>query len=107
MNFNSVFIDLNKSGINKFLLTGVKAWYKYKDGKRTDERLGTTYEVALPNRMLEKISIHVKGDAGTLTPKLQSVSFKNLQVSTYPNYRNPNELGVSASADAIEAIKHE
>ena len=104
MKFDNIALDLTKSGIDQFLLTGAKAWYEYKDGKRTDNQLGVTYEVAMPHRMLEKISVHVK-DINAIEPKMQQVTFQNLQLSIYANFRNPNELGVSATADKIKEVK--
>ena len=105
MKFTQIFLNEKKSGIDQFLLTSSNPWMEYKDGKRTDQRLGTTYEVALPHRMLEKMTVHVKDDEGSLKPKMQEVRFTNLQVTIYPNYRDPRELGVKATADTIQEIK--
>lgn len=103
MKFKDIFIDQEKSGISQFLLTDVRDWIEYKDGKRTDKILGKIYEVAMPKRMLEKMTVHVRGNS-SLTPKMQQVSFQNLQISIYSNYRNPSELGVNAIADGIKEV---
>lgn len=105
MKFSKIYIDTKKSGIDEFLLTGLTPWFEYKDGKRTDKRLGSTFEVALPHRMLAKMTVHVKDDEGSLKPVMQEVRFTNLQVTIYPNYRDPRELGVKATADTIQEIK--
>lgn len=107
MNFKNIFVDTRKSGIDQFILTGVTPWMEYKDGKRTDKRLGTSYIVALKRHFLDKITVHVKNDENSVAPKMQEVKFTNLQVTIYPDYRNPRELGVKATADAIQEVKHE
>lgn len=105
MKLQNLYLDLNKSGLNSFLLTGKKPWFNYQNGKRTNEQLGTTYEVALPNHQLDKINVHVKDDNGTVEPNMQQVKFKNLEAEPYPNYSNPSEVGIRATADAIYEVK--
>ena len=100
MKINSLKIDTKNSGFDSFLLTNVTPWYAYEGGKKTDKLLGYTCEVALPKHALDKIKVHVSSEVA-LKPRLQSVSFKNLEISLYPNFTNPSEAGIKAEATAV------
>lgn len=104
MKMTNLVLDPEKSGFTQFLLTDVKPWYNYKNGKRTDEKLGTTCEVALPQHQLDKISVHIAGEI-SLKPRLQQVAFKNLEISLYPNFSNPSEAGIKAQAESVREVK--
>lgn len=102
-----MYLDGKKSGFTGFLLVEIKPWLEYRDGKKTGKTLGTTYTVAMTGHQLDKIAVHVAEGATNLTAQMQSVDFKNLQLKLYPDYRNVGQVGITATADAIIAIKHE
>lgn len=104
MQLNSLKIDTKNSGFDQFLLTGVTPWYAYADGKKTDQLLGYTCEVALPQHALDKIRVHVSGEVA-LKARLQQVNFKNLEIALYPNFSNPAEAGLKCTATAVQEVK--
>ena len=104
MTLNSLKIDVKNSGFDSFLLTAIKPWYAYEDGKKTDRLLGYSCEVALPAHELDKITVHVNGEVA-LKARLQRVSFKNLDISLYPNFSNPSEAGLKCTAESIQEVK--
>lgn len=104
MKLANLKIDQKKSGFTQFLLTDVKPWYEYADGKRTDKQLGYSCEVALPKQQLDKITVHVAKLDLKIEPKMQRVDFHNLDISLYPDFRNPSEVGVKATADDVREV---
>lgn len=105
MIINEMYLDTEKSSFNGFLLVDSKPWLEYQDGKKTGKILGTTYTVAMTGHQLDKINVHIANDSVNLEPKMQPVSFKSLQVKLYPDYHNAAEVGITATADAINAVK--
>lgn len=104
MKLNSLKIDVEKSGFSQFLLTAVRPWYAYEDGKKTDKLMGYSCEVALPQHDLDKITVHVTGEVA-LKPRLQQVAFKGLDISLYPNFNLPSEAGIKAEASSVQEVK--
>lgn len=107
MIINNMYLDGEKSGFTGYLLVDMKPWLEYQDGKKTGKMLGTTYTVAMTGHQLDKIAVHVKADTANLMPQMQPVGFKNLQLKLYPDYHNTGQVGITATADAIIAIKRE
>lgn len=102
-----MYLDSKKSGFTGFLLVDMKPWLEYQDGKKTGKILGTTYTVAMTGHQLDKIAVHVAEGATNLTAQMQPVIFKNLQLKLYPDYRNAGQVGITATADTIMAVKQE
>lgn len=107
MNINNMYLDGKKSGFTGFLLVEIKPWLEYRDGKKTGKTLGTTYTVAMTGHALDKIAVHVAENAPSITARMQPVTFKNLQLKLYPDYRNAGQIGITATADAIIIAKQE
>lgn len=105
MIINEMYLDTEKSGFNGFLLVDSKPWLEYQDGKKTGKILGTTYTVAMTGHQLDKINVHIANDSVNIEPKMQPVNFQNLQVKLYADYHNAAQVGITATADAINAVK--
>lgn len=104
---NNLNIDLKSFG-ETFLLTGVYPYYRYQDGKRTNEVLGQVYEVAVVEQGFEKIGVKI--------PKVEplidfdensvlNVKFDNLKVGIYQNY-SKHSIGFKATADNLKVISN-
>ena len=60
MRITDLQVDPKSLG-NKFWLVGVTAAYEYKNNVRTDNVVGYNYEIALPERGLDKIRVKIDG----------------------------------------------
>ncbi len=106
LNPNQIRLDINDFG-KQYILTGIRPTYRYIDGVRTEERVGTTYEVALPAQAYEKIRVRVDGDqeiddSVLESPEVINVIFKNLIAHFY--FMN-STVGVKATADSAVLLK--
>lgn len=100
-----MYLDIKKSSFTGYLLIDAKPWDEYQNGKKTGKTLGTTYTVAMTAHQLDKIAVHIAENATNLVPRMQPVSFKNLQLKLYPDYRNAGQVGITATAEAINTVK--
>lgn len=57
MDIKDVVIDAYKTVGTDLMLVSVLPAYEYDNGKRTDHILGYKYEVVLPHRAYEKLSV--------------------------------------------------
>lgn len=102
---NSVRLDVKDFG-KQFILTGIRPAFKYEDGSRTDERVGTTYEVSLPALGYEKIRVRVSGEQSVSDEILEDRDFHNVKFDNliaYFYFVN-NQVGISASADKVTLV---
>lgn len=83
MKITDLMIDPKSLG-SKLWLVDVAPSYEYKDGHRTDNITGYRYSVALPERGLDKIDVHIDG-AQQLEPPdgYAAVQFDNLELRIY------------------------
>lgn len=58
---NNVAVDSNATLGSVTLLTGITPVYEYANGSRTGNVTGYRYEVALPERRLDKIDVVIAG----------------------------------------------
>lgn len=105
INPNDVRLDVRDFG-REFYLTNIRPAYLYANGIRTEERVGTTYEVALPALSLEKIRVRVEGeqmipDEVLENDGFQKVNFNKLEAHFY---LVNNQLGIRATAEDIKLI---
>jgi hypothetical protein len=61
LNLSELIIDPRSVG-KKLFLVAVKPAYDYKNGQRvSDEPVGYKYEIALPEKHMEKLSVRIDG----------------------------------------------
>lgn len=80
---NIKYAKLNIKGTcgNSFILTEVKPYYAYKDGKRIGDPLGYNYTVILPERKFEKLQVRIEGTCQLEAPEDSvPVVFTDLQL---------------------------
>lgn len=65
----NVVVDVPKTVGNVLLLTDVTPVYSYSNGIRTNEIIGYRYEVALPERHLDKLDVMIEGDKRIEAPQ--------------------------------------
>lgn len=83
------------------MLTAVKPFYAYVDGKRTDCVQGYKYTVALPEQRFALLDVKIEGAKQMEAPTsgYKSVQFVGLAVKLY--FDNNNRVQVSAKASGI------
>jgi hypothetical protein len=74
-------------------LIGVRPFFKYTDGKRTDTQLGFAYEVVLMERAFEKIVVKVEEAAPSIEPERITgngipVTIDGLEAKVYATVNN-------------------
>lgn len=99
LNLSDLIIDPRSVG-KKLFLVAVKPVYDYKEGKRvSDVPVGFKYEVALPEKHMEKISVRIDGASQMEEPdSFTEVIFDGLQLSLY---WTPNGHQIRATANKI------
>ncbi len=84
MNINSIVIDSRKTIGGKTILTKVSPVYVYNNGQRTNEIEGYRYEVVLPSRSYEKLTVKIPGEKRLEMPEdCEEVQFDNLELFVY------------------------
>lgn len=83
------------------MLTTVKPYYAYADGKRTDCVQGYKYTVALPAQHFALLNVKIEGTKQMDAPTsgYKSVQFVGLNAKLY--FDNNNRVQVSAKASGI------
>lgn len=103
MKITELIIDPRSLG-SKLWLVDITPTYEYKDNKRTDNVTGYRYEVALPEKNLDKIGIKIDGKQLIDKPDgYAEVSFSGLEVFIYWMTGQPQ---VGAKATGITLVKH-
>lgn len=102
MDIKDVVIDAYKT-VGQAMLVGVSPAYEYENGKRTDNVIGYKYEVVMPQRAYDKISVKISGDLQIELPENETpfVAFEGLSLIPYwtqQGYR------ISASANSIRLV---
>lgn len=99
-----IIVDVEKTVGKDFRLVDIFPVYKYEDKKRTDEIIGYKYDVVLPDRKFQHLTVKILGEK-----KLEignsdvSVVFTDLSLSLYP--RDFSSYGVSATATDVKPAK--
>lgn len=103
MRITDLKIDLGSIG-SKLWLVNVAPAYQYADGKRTETVKGYRYEVALPERNLDKISVTIDGKQLLETPDgYAEVTFTGLEVFIY---WSQGDYKVGAKAIGVTLVNH-
>lgn len=99
LNLSELIIDPRSVG-KKLFLVAVKPVYVYADGKRvSDEPVGYKYEIALPDKHMEKLSVRIDGTCQMEEPdSFREVVLEGLQLSLY---WTPNGHQIKATASKI------
>lgn len=83
-NLSELMIDPRSVGKRLFLVA-VKPAYGYKDGHRvSDEPVGYKYEIALPEKHMEKLSVRIDGACQMEEPdSFQEIVLDGLKLELY------------------------
>lgn len=102
MNIRDLRIDPASLGKRKFLVD-VRPAYEYKDGKRTDTVTGYRYEIALPDRAMDKLSVRIDGEQKMLPPEegFIEVEFTGLEIGMY---EKDGHVNLTAKAQGIAPV---
>jgi len=102
MRVQDLIIDPRRSLGNKLWLCNVMPAFEYKNGSRTDNIVAYRYEIALPERNLDKISVRIDGQQLLEAPNgFVEVKLEGLELSIY--WSNGN-YQVGAKATGISVI---
>ena len=98
-NLSELMIDPRSVG-RKLFLVAVKPAYDYKDGHRiSDEPVGYKYEIALPEKHMEKLSVRIDGACRMEEPdSFQVIVLEGLKLELY---WTPNGHQIRATASKI------
>lgn len=102
LNLSELIIDPRSVG-KKLFLVAVKPVYEYREGHRiSDEPIGFKYEIALPEKHMEKLSVRIDGDCQMEEPdSFLEVALDGLALSLY---WTPNGYQIKATASKIRPI---
>lgn len=102
LNLSELIIDPRSVG-KKLFLVGIKPVYEYQNGHRvSDEVVGFKYEIALPEKHMEKIAVRIDGECLMAEPEsFEPVVLEGLQLSLY---WTPNGHQIKATAKSIRAV---
>lgn len=108
MNLLSIVIDSEKTVGNNLLLTDIRPYYEYDgNNQRLDKISGYKYEVTLPERKFEKISVKISGNQRVSLDEscdYLPVVFEDLQLKLY---WSPHGYNISAVASNVRIQKKE
>ena len=84
LNLSELIIDPRSVG-RKLFLVAVKPAFDYKDGHRiSDEPVGYKYEIALPEKHMEKLSVRIDGACQMEEPdSFQEIVLDGLKLELY------------------------
>lgn len=104
MNITDVAIDAKKTLGAQMLLVDIHPVFEYQDGKRSDTIIGYKYDICLPERQFEKISVKILGEQKIENPQdgYTEVVFSDLELFIYW-MRGSYLIGARAS-DVNEAM---
>ena len=99
LNLSELIIDPRSVG-KKLFLVEVKPAYDYKNGQRvSDEPVGYKYEIALPEKHMEKLSVRIDGACQMQEPdSFQEVVLEGLKLELY---WTPQNYQIRATANRI------
>ena len=103
MDIKNIVIEAYKTVGTDLMLVSVLPAYEYDNGKRTDNISGYKYEVVLPHRAYEKLSVKILGDVRLDLQEDEAVfvSFTDLVLTLY---WTPQGYRISASASDIKPV---
>lgn len=102
LNLSELIIDPKSVG-KKLFLVAVKPAFDYKDGHRvSDEPVGFKYEIALPDKHMEKLSVRIDGACQMEEPdSFVEVVLEGLELSLY---WTPSGHQIKATASKIHPV---
>lgn len=101
MKITDLMIDPKSLG-QKLWLVAVNPAYEYRDNRRTDTISGYRYEIAMPEKNLEKIGVKILGKQLLEAPDgFAEVKFENLEIYIYWSQGQPQ---VGARATGIHLV---
>ena len=102
MKLTDLVIDNNATLGTKLLLVNIQPFFDYVNGKRSDVIKGYRYEVAVPLRNYDKLSIKIEGSKQLeLSSNCQEVVFDGLELYLY--FLN-GSYDIGARATGIRAV---
>ena len=103
MDVKSVVVDAYATVGKNLLLVSISSAYSYENGKRTDTVIGYKYEVVMPEKMYEKLSVRIDGDQKLELPENETpqVVFEGLKMSLY---WTPQGYNIKATANNIKFV---
>mgnify|MGYP000124727882 FL=1 len=108
MNLLNLVIDSAKTVGHNLLLTDIRPFYEYDgNNQRLDKISGYKYEVTLPERKFEKISVKIAGNQRVSMDDscdYMPVVFDDLQLKLY---WTPSGYNISATAKNVRVQKKE
>lgn len=69
MNITDVSIDPKKTLGSQMLLVNIHPIYEYTNGKKSDTVNGFKYDICLPERLFDKISVKILGEQKIAKPE--------------------------------------
>ncbi|MCI6006893.1 MAG: hypothetical protein MRZ25_01355 [Ruminococcus sp.] len=100
MEVANLIIDSNASVGKNLILVAIKPSYVYADGKRSDQLEGFRYDLVLPERSYDKLSVKIAGEQ-KLELSEGETQFVTLDGLSLKLYWSPQGHKVSATADNI------
>ena len=107
MNILDVTIDAIASVGKNLLLTDVRPYYAYEGNKKLDKVVGYRYDVVMPEKKFEKLSVKTEGQQKIeLSDSIDylPVEFDGLKLRLYNLSGGYN---VSATANNVRVVKRE
>lgn len=103
MDIKDVVVDAYATVGKNLMLVGISPSYSYQDGVRTNAINGYKYEIVMPERMYEKLSVRILGEQKLEMPENDTpqVLLDGLTISLY---WSPQGHKVSASAENIRLV---
>lgn len=107
MKLNEIVVDGFKTLGKEMILVSQNPYFDYEDGKRTDRISGYKYEVVLPEKSFEKVSIKIESlEPAFSDSEIQGnirVAFDGLKVKLYQDFRT-NQVKLTCQAQKIRKI---
>lgn len=100
MNIKDVVIDAYATIGKSCMAVGVTPAYAYENGQRTGTVIGYKYEIVMPERMFEKLSVRILGEQKLEIPENETPTVY-LEGLTMKLYWSPQGYKISATADNI------
>ena len=102
LRIQDVIIDPRSLG-GKFWLTEVSPVHAYQNGQRTDTISGYRYNIALPEKGLEKVGVKIEGVQQMAAPESGFVEVKFEGLELYVYFSNGQPV-VAAKATGISLV---
>lgn len=103
MNMKNIVVDAYASIGKNAMLVDISPAYSYENGSKTDKVIGYKYEIVLPEKMYDKLSVKILGDLKLDMPENETplVLLDGLSISLY---WTPQGHKVNATAENIRLV---